>query len=373
MIPKWKLIRELKRVRSQLRALIDFFYDPFLRRVQYARRLKRGFSLLGTQPLTSNIAILLVYQPQGIAKSTISTCRHLIDNGYAVVLVLNSRVSAEDLNRLRAVSWTILQRKNFGYDFGGYQDAIWYLQHHAVRLDALLILNDSIWFPVLDGVNVLASMGSHCSDFIGALQLEAYRKEQSREGTKPPFFGSFFMHLKSSAIQHPRFVEFWREYKATSNKYITIRRGERHFSRCLMDAGISHSYVYSRRMFDAWIEQVHAGELANILTDLVSMDVSHDVERQRLLQATAYDDEAWSNNAIKLIFKMTEKQNILSSAPIAAASHFQIPYIKKSADPHNLQALRLVAQRHHEGRVQINQEVYEEICELLDRHRIPPS
>ncbi|OOZ36337.1 hypothetical protein BOW51_07730, partial [Solemya velesiana gill symbiont] len=40
-----------------------------------------------------NIAIFLVYQPQGILISTIKTCNHLVANGYSVFVISNAQLS----------------------------------------------------------------------------------------------------------------------------------------------------------------------------------------------------------------------------------------------------------------------------------------
>jgi hypothetical protein len=214
-------------------------------------------------------------------------------------------------------------------------------------------------------------MEARSSDLTGALQLEAYRAKHGEAGSKPPFFGSFFIHVKGAAYQHTAFQAFWHNYKATSNKHVTIRRGERWFSRSMIDAGITHDYIFSRRLFDAWVLGLDNAALSNVLADLVSMNSSHHAERLRLIQAEE-KNSAWQKQAVHLVYAMTEKQNILSSAPIACLNHFRVPYIKKSADPHNLQALSLIVQRYREGAIKIDETVYEEICQVLAKHGIGP-
>jgi Rhamnan synthesis protein F len=368
-LPLWKLSRELKRLRSQVYAIAEFFYEPLLRSKQYKRRTHSQFQTNGLVDASPKVAIFLVFQPTGIVQTTLNTCKHLLDNHYAPLLVINGAISDHDLNQLRPLSWKIIRRENYGYDFGGYQDAVWVLQKTQPFVENLLILNDSIWFPAQEGSAILQEMESRTSDFTGALQLEAYRSNQGDVGSKPPFFGSFFIHIKGSAYLHPVFKDFWRNYKATSNKYMTIRRGERSFSRTLMDAGLSHDYIFSRRMFDAWLVELSPEELLDVLKDLVSMEEVHDTDRTLLLQSPP-SDPAWRQKAINLAHRMTEKQNILSSAPIASLKHFNVPYIKKSADPHNLRALALIAQHHRDGSLNLNSTVYLEICQLLAKHQM---
>ncbi len=368
-MPFWKISRELNRLKAQISALAGYFYEPLLRAKQHRRRLEPRFQMPGLCQPSSKVAIFLIFQPEGISESTFFTCKYLLENDYAPLLVVNGDISDDDASRLQPLSWKIIRRENYGYDFGGYQDAIWLLQQTRQVPDQLLILNDSIWFPVQSGPSILKEMEARRSDFTGALQLEAYRSKDGATGTKQPFFGSFFIHFKLTAYRHASFDHFWQTYKATSNKYMTIRRGERRFSRAMIDAGISHSYIYSRRMFDSWIAQLTTEALARVLTELVSMDAAHDAIRLQLLQATE-KCSSWRLKAIDIIHLMTEKQNILSSAPIASLVDFHVPYIKKSADPHNLRALALIARYHRKGVLHLNEIVYDEICQVLIRHKV---
>lgn len=367
-LPAWKIKRELLRLKSQCQSLLDYFYDPTKRRQQHERRKQNNFISNGFANQSQKIAIFLIYQPHGIALSTLATCRYLIQNGYAPLVVINGDVSTHDVENLKNLSWKIIQRENFGYDFGGYQDAIWFLENNGQSVETLVILNDSIWLPVVKDSSILKDMESKPSAFTGALQLEGSRKDQAALRAKAPFFGSFFLHLKSAAYQHSSFVDFWHNYQATSNKYVTIRRGERQFSRCLIDAGISHAYLFNRDLFDSWIAQLSNLELFSVLTDLVTLDIELQTARQALLKQVSESDWVWHEQAMSLIHTMTEKQNILSCAPIACLTHFKIPYIKKSADPHNILALELIIQRHQAGVLNLDEVVYSEICAVLSRH-----
>jgi Rhamnan synthesis protein F len=364
----WKIKRELLRLKSQCQSLIDHFYDPSKRRQQYERRKQNNFVSDGLVSQSRKVAIFLIYQPEGIAASTLSTCRYLIQNDYSPLVVINGNVRSQDVENLKYLSWKIIRRENFGYDFGGYQDAIWFLENSMQSVEALVILNDSIWLPIVTDSTILKDMESKSSAFTGALQLEGSRKDQAASKAKAPFFGSFFLHLKPTAYRHHCFVDFWHDYQATSNKYVTIRRGERRFSRSLMDAGISHAYLFNRDLFDSWIAQLSNLELATVLTDLVTLDNDLDNAKQALTKQAPESDKLWQQQAISLIQAMTEKQNILSCAPIACLTHFKIPYIKKSTDPHNLLALELIMQRHQDGALDLDKVVYSEICAVVARH-----
>ena len=90
MIPAWKVKRELNRLGQQLRGIPERLTDPIR-----ARRLDRVVAaglprFDGALPATDKIALYLLYQPKGVAPSTVETCRWLAEHGYAPFIVSNA-------------------------------------------------------------------------------------------------------------------------------------------------------------------------------------------------------------------------------------------------------------------------------------------
>jgi lipopolysaccharide biosynthesis protein len=188
----YKLKRELNRINQQLKALIEYLYEPVLRWHYDNNRAKRLVIHDGNIHLNSNkIALFLIYQPHGVAKSIFHTCNHFISQGYLPLVVCNSAVTSNDLYELKQSSWKILIRPNFGYDFGGYRDGIWLLSILKINPDFLIIINDSIWFPIFNNDETISKMENEQADFVGALQVDQSRSVNTRR-FKHPFMGSFF-------------------------------------------------------------------------------------------------------------------------------------------------------------------------------------
>lgn len=349
-IPWWKLNRELHRIKQQMLSIPEFFFEPAKQRKHDARRSQLLFQSEGSAEASSKVALLLLYQPSGISASTLWTCEHLVRKGYAPLVVSNAPLSSDDRIKLQAVSWQVVERPNFGYDFGGYRDGIWLLQQWGADVENLIIMNDSIWFP-LNGEEVLIKqMEENTAVVVGALQLDPLRQTEDIPGNKRPFFGSFLLMVKRPAWVHPAFKNFWETYRITSNKYKTIRRGERGFSHAMMDAGLSCSAIYTRSALDEYIRSQSNGSLQRLLRDLVCVD---DVVMKGIHQAidNYCDTASWRATALALAMQATEKQNILATAPITSLNEFRVPYLKKARDRNNLEALRVVAQRMQQGAV----------------------
>lgn len=347
---QWKLIREINRIKQQLRGIPEFFTEPIQRRRHDEQRSVLLEAQRGEVPERQNIALLLVFQPQGVSDSTRWTCEHLVAKGYSPLIISNAPLSTADRQRLAPWVWRMTERPNFGYDFGGYRDGIWVLQQWNITPETLIVLNDSIWFPLAGHEALIDRMESCAADFVGALQLDPLRQVDGIPRKKRPFFGSFFLMFKRKAWEHPAFKTFWSEYQNTSNKYKTIRRGERGLSHALMDAGVSCEAIYTRSKLDEFIGRQSNTALVQVLQQLVTIDER--LEAQIVDAVSQFDSSPeWRIKALKLAMVATEKQNILATAPITSLNNFAVPYLKKSRDWNNLKALRRVRDGMLEGRL----------------------
>ncbi len=361
---QWKLRRELHRVKQQLAGIPEFFLEPLQRKRHDAWREQHLRAESGEAPEQAKIALLLLFQPKGVSPATQWTCQHLVKKGYAPLVVSNAPLSSADRQLLRPYVWRMTERPNFGYDFGGYRDGIWLLQQWGVNPETLAILNDSIWFPLYPDETLLDRMEQSPADFVGALQLDPQRPTKRVEARKRPFFGSFFLMIKRAAWQHPAFQSYWANYRITSNKYKTIRRGERGFSHTLMDAGINSTAIYTRTDLDCYVAQLSNPKLRDLMADLVTIDERLEAELNRSIHNYT-DSPSWRADALKLTQQATEKQNILATAPITSLTTFGVPYLKKSRDWNNLKAIALLQARMHAGSLNaLHSAVIEELDQL---------
>lgn len=326
MIPAWKIQRELETLSQQLQALPERLIGPARQ-----RRLDREFPAsvrvdVGGAPLTDKVAIFLVYQPHGMAASVLATCQHLARQGYAVLLVANTPVSAEDRQALGSVVWRFAERRNFGYDFGGYRDGIRLLWSWSVAPEHLVILNDSIWFPLTAGDTLIASLEQSPAGFTGALRYVDY---PGSDAPRAGIFLSYFFLIKRAVLTSPVFIDYWEHYVCTSNKYLTVRRGERGFSRTLFDAGIDGEGLYSRdRLLDA-LERQSVEVLALTLAYAAYTDAEFQRERDRLL-AQPRRTAAWRQQVLDHIHAVAAKRNFHSSFCYATIRLLGVPLLKKN-------------------------------------------
>lgn len=321
MIPDWKIRRELARLGQQLRAVPEAFWEPVAQRL-HDRRVAAGLpETCGEQALQTKVALVLVYQPTGLAESLLRLCRHLGDNGYAILAVSNAALTSADRDRLAALVWRIIERPNFGYDFGGYRDGLHYLTRSGVRPQRLVVVNDSIWFPLFEGDTTLARMEGSGLDITGTILRE--------RGTER-FLESYLYSIGPQALAHPAFAEFWQQYRLTSNKYKVIRRGERGFGRAMLAAGLTVGGLYAPADFLLGIGQADDATLRQVLAYTASADP--DLVRDAAALARQSDVE-WTGRARSFIRDALGRGQFYSTFPVGAMRFMAYPVMKKSQEP----------------------------------------
>ncbi len=326
MIPRWKIERELETLRQQLRALPERLIGRARQR-RLDARFPADYSLLnGAAPLTSKVAIFLVYQPHGMAASVLATCRHLARRGYAVLLVANSPVSARDQQALGPIVWRFVERPNFGYDFGGYRDGIRLLWYWSVSPEHLIILNDSVWFPLDENETMIESMERSSAGFVGALR---HVDHPQAEAEHAGIFLSYFFLIKRAVLTSQAFLDYWNGYVSTSNKHLTVRRGERGFSRTLFAAGAPSEGLYSRERLLRMLERQPDEVLARTLDYGAYTDEPLRRERDALLRE-ATRDAAWRSKVLAHIGAASARRNFHSTFCYATIGLLGVPLLKKN-------------------------------------------
>ena len=321
MISGWKIRRELARFGQQLRGIGEKLTDPAKQR-KLNRVVAAGLPQFdGALPLTTKVALFLVYQPKGISPSTLETCRTLSNAGYTPLIVSNCPLSANDQELLRPFIWRAVERPNFGYDFGGYRDGLICLKKWDVAPEELLILNDSIWFPVLPDADLWDRLAQETSDIAGTIL---------RERGAERFLESYLFRIRRPALEHPAFAAYWADLQLTSNKYHVIRRGERGFSAAMRAGGIGVAGVYDDKALPERVAKQDDDFLRQTLRFAAYIDTGLAEQSAQLLADGGQD---WRAAVLAHIHKVMEKRQGYSSFPYANMCLTGYPILKKSGEP----------------------------------------
>ncbi|WGD28428.1 rhamnan synthesis F family protein [Ancylobacter sp. WKF20] len=236
MIPLWKLKREAIRLGRKANAL-PWYFRGRLRRWTYDRqRASRLTVTEGAQPARPEMAVLLIYQPAGLIASTFLTLDYFADHGVSTVVVSNTKLTPADRARLAARSHLVIERPNVGYDFGGYREGVMTLLERGGKLDALYVLNDSIWFPLARDSDAMERLRANEADVVGLLMGNAGKPSPDHE-----YIQSYFFRFSGRLIAHPDFARYWREMPLVDDKYLVVHRFERFVSRHFKQRGFKVS------------------------------------------------------------------------------------------------------------------------------------
>lgn len=328
-----RLVFQLQDLPNRLRRLPDY-----LRRDETLASYEATFDQVtrlsaGAAPLCAKIAVLVIYQPHRLPASIFHTLIYLTRHGYAVLAVLNSPLSEGDLVRLTSLCWRVLERPNFGYDFGGYRDGLRILSREGVTAERLIIMNDSVWFPFQgDPLSQLEAMlEAEGLDAVGLNQDQKLRRDASgAESFETRQLESYFFLFSGEAIHSEPFQAFWQSYRMSSDKSYTIKHGEVGFSSYLMERGLRLKGMIRRQEFLEAMEAAAVEDLRLALDYAAYADETYARDGAALL--ASYDGSSdWRVKALAHVRTVALRRPFNVGFPLAADRLFGTAYVKKNS------------------------------------------
>ncbi|MEP1536033.1 MAG: rhamnan synthesis F family protein [Paracoccaceae bacterium] len=321
--PRWKVIRELKRIQRQFDQVPWFAWSPFSKMLHDATKRWKIRVSDGQKARQSHIAVFLIFQPNGLKESLVHTLKHLNDNGYSVFLVANHSLDQDALDVLAPHCWKVMQRPNYGYDFGGYRDAILHLASDDVLPDSLLVMNDSMWFPLFDDCTLLDRFKAQTTDLFGFV-LSEYKHRKNPE----PHIQSYMFSFRKEAMQRPEFRKYWRGMTVSSNKQMVIRRCEKKMTMDLNAAGFSFGSVHTFEDVTKAIAELPDDQLeylvryqAEIGTRNASQLIEHVENKDQ--------DPKWADKIRSFLDTETFGKYLLLAHPNVLIGRLRVPMLKK--------------------------------------------
>lgn len=321
----WKIKREVARLLDQARGLSAPAIGR-LRRWRHDRNSDlRGQARAGKLPLRGNVAVVLLYQPGGIQRSFLSQLDHLRDNGLAPLVVANHPLTGQELADVLDRSAFVLQRSNVGYDFGGYRDGVRLLRDLGARPDNLLLVNDSIWFPLRAGCSLLKEALAAPEDVFGIFINVKSRRPSHHH------LQSYFYRFGCRVLADERFWRLWQSMPLHDDKRLVVRTGEVLLTGRLAAMGFSIGARYrpddivaaTRDLSDAQIIDVARFHAAT-------------TDRGRSIFAPVLADPA-PGLADRVRVRMADSRfryYFIDAHPAIFLGVLQSPFIKKSREPH---------------------------------------
>jgi lipopolysaccharide biosynthesis protein len=157
--------------------------------------------------------------------------------GFEIVFVSNAPLlPAESVAKLKPLCALILRRKNIGYDFAAYKDAIGTVGNVA-DLDELLLVNDSVYGPFED----MAAIISRCDPeraAVWGITDSWFRRFHLQ---------SYFLLFTRPALTSEIFARFWKNVRYVQSKRWIIEKYEIGLSRAMIQNELRCAALYPYR------------------------------------------------------------------------------------------------------------------------------
>ncbi len=283
MPPFWKIKREVNRIaRKVVDGSIGAVSDTV--NVSYYDLLQAGKNIRtpGRLPALSKVAVYLVFPSAGVLPSHLAALRHLSDNGYEPLVISNLPLEEADRALLADRAGMVIERPNFGYDFGGYREGVLELAERLPMLERLVLLNDSAWFPLPGAHNWLAEAEALDRDFTGAatsfgLPHATLKNMRQLAWSLNPadakfHYASFGLMFGPNLLRNAAFLQFWRRLKLTNDKRLTVSRGEIGLTKWVQRKGFSHGATLDVSTLDEELAALPDAALQEIFRGIVMPD-----------------------------------------------------------------------------------------------------
>jgi lipopolysaccharide biosynthesis protein len=201
-------------------------------------------------------AVYAHYDSEGVIHDyVVEQLRQLAIAGFRVTFVTNSRrMSEEAISTVRPFCREMIWRRSVGYDFGAYKDGIAALGDLSA-CDRLLLMNDSIYGPLMPLREVLNAANPAACDFWGI--TDSWERHYHVQ--------TYFVLFFKRALTSPVFQKFWRRMPYVNSKSWVIRHGEMKLSQRLtrhrLNAAVLCPYWDVAEKVLATLESTPRGEM----------------------------------------------------------------------------------------------------------------
>lgn len=203
--------------------------------------------------ISGKVCIFAAYQINNISEHVWRSLKHLYKSGYFIVFINNSPLTFADKDLLKGWCHIVAERENLGRDFGAYKDGVALLNEVAPfdKITHLILMNDTIFFPLFDDTDLLHRLETGEADVSGPYE----NQECSYH------IGSYFLYFRDTSFRREWFANFWDFYKPWSDRVHAINNGELALSRAAIVNGHKPMAIYTttrlrHTLQDMTIEQI---------------------------------------------------------------------------------------------------------------------
>ncbi len=178
-----------------------------------------------------------------VSDSDVMYVKELSKYSEEIVFITNSNLSAEELCKVQSIKVKIIKRKNVGFDFGAWKDAVVsYGFDRLSEFDQVVFANNSNFAPLWSLSSVFANMERRSKvDFWGITQYpRGYASADMGKDYIEAHIQSYFFVAEKSLVSSPAFEEFWNHVAYHAALLDVIVHEETEMTRFFMDRGFRY-------------------------------------------------------------------------------------------------------------------------------------
>lgn len=211
----------------------------------------------------------------GVRPQVLHYLREFKANGRDVVFVTNSgRLRPEAMEALQELCRIVLVRKNIGYDFGAWADALETLGLPHQNTEEVILANDSVFGPLIPLSSVLRRLNYSHTDVWGLTESwqQCYHLQ------------SFFVAFGAKALRAEGFKAFWQSIRPVPLKTYIVRKYEVGLTKAMAKAGLRCAALWPYEQLTAMVGKELKDALAEGIFDQNQIDPVAKTRTAQLMQ-----------------------------------------------------------------------------------------
>jgi hypothetical protein len=184
----------------------------------------------------TNLCVFIIYELNQIPTKTLDFLKHLKKKNVLLFVVINSKISSNNLEEIQAISDLVLERNNRGKDIGAYKDAYSYIfQLGLNRVARIIFANDSVVYLGETTDQLIDELCNRDADLTGYSHVQEIHYH----------IQSFLFSCSNSLINHKKFIKFWSKYRPIDRRRYMIHKGEVGITKCAIKASATIKIINS--------------------------------------------------------------------------------------------------------------------------------
>jgi hypothetical protein len=190
----------------------------------------------GEVALGPKIVLFMHFDSRGVVRQQVlNYMREFAASGRSVVLVTNAKkIRPDSMAALQEICAAVMIRRNVGYDFGAWSDAIAYFGLPRADTQEVILANDSVFGPLTSLQDVLDRVDYSKADIWGLTESWQWRYHLQ----------SFFLAFGPAALRAPAFGKFWQTVRPVPAKPYIVRTYEIGVTQAMLKGGLSCAAIW---------------------------------------------------------------------------------------------------------------------------------